>query len=134
MIFGFCRKIVWNVRWSPDGRTLAAGGTDGTLTVYDAATGRVGYRKRMAPVYGLDWSPDGRFLAAGAADDDIYVYEAASGRPYDTLVGHEDLVTAVAWSPDGRTLASTAGGVLQNPILATAVAGPDTSVRLWSFR
>jgi WD40 repeat protein len=125
-------KVVWNVRWSPDGGRLAAVGTDGTLSVYDASTGDVVHREHAKPLYGLDWSPDGRLLAAGSGDHQIYVYDAADGTPYDTLVGHDDLVTAVAWSPDGRTLASTAGGQLHSPALTSVVLGPDMNVRLWA--
>jgi len=125
-------KVVWNVRWSPDGGRLAAVGTDGTLSVYDAQTGHVVHREHAKPLYGLDWSPDGRLLAAGSGDHQIYVYDAADGTPYDTLVGHDDLVTAVAWSPDGRTLASTAGGQLHSPALTSVVLGPDMNVRLWA--
>jgi len=125
-------KVVWNVRWSPDGRRLAAVGTDGTLNVYDASSGDIVRREHTKALYGLDWSPDGRLLAAGSADHQIYVYDAADGTPYDTLVGHDDLVTAVAWSPDGRTLASTAGGQLHSPALTSVVLGPDMNVRLWA--
>ena len=126
--------IVWNVRFSPDGRLLAAGGTDGTVNVYNARTGNVIYRRHMSPVYGLDWSPDGRFLAAGAANHRIYVHDAATGRLYDTLAGHGDLVTAVAWSPNGRTLASTAGGPVHSGLLNGTVLGPDMNIRMWSFK
>jgi WD40 repeat protein len=61
-------KVVWNVRFSPDGRRLAAGGTDGSVNVYEARTGRAIYRKHPAPIFGLDWSPDGRFIAAGSSN------------------------------------------------------------------
>ncbi len=145
-------KEIWNARYSPDGNRVAAAGTDGVLSVYEARTGRVLYRTsapttqtpapkpharrqrtpRATALHGLDWSPDGALIAAGAADKVIYVFSAADGSLYDRLVGHKELVTAVAWSPDGRTLASTAGGervAMQNNQL---VQGPDDAVHLWA--
>ena len=60
----------WNVRYSPDGRQVAAIWTDGTFTVFDEASGAVVRRTNVTnargkPVglYALDWSPDGRSLA-----------------------------------------------------------------------
>jgi len=131
-------KEVWNVRYSPDGTRIAATGTDGVLSVYEAGTGTVVHRLQApetpSPFYGLDWHPDGRFLAAGTKAHDIHVYDAETGAYLDTLVGHRDLVTAVAWSPDGELLASTAGGPLVNLELNEMVEGPDTTVRFWTWR
>lgn len=128
-------KAIWNVRYSPDGTRVAAAGTDGVLSVYEARTGAVVYRAnapKNTPLHGLDWSPDGALLAAGADDDNVYVFDAATGRLADTLRGHATLVTAVAWSPDGRTLASTAGGQLVSLALNEVVDGPDNAVHLWT--
>jgi WD40 repeat protein len=130
-------KDVWNVRYAPDGTRLAATGADGTLRIFAAVTGEE--LARLAPakssaLHGLDWSPDGRWLAAGTASREILVYDARSGALVDTLVGHADVVTAVAWSPDGRTLASTAGGPLINQALNEQRDGPDMAVRVWTWR
>jgi WD40 repeat protein len=130
-------RMVWNVRFSPDGARVAAASADGLLSVFDAASGAVVYRTgapRVSPLHGLDWSPDGRFLATGAADKHIYVVDAATGRLWDTLAGHDDIVSAVAWSPDGSMLASTAGGPLLSGSLNSIVEGPDQAIRLWTFR
>jgi WD40 repeat protein len=127
-------KQVWNVRFSPDGTRVAAGGGDGTLSIWDAATGNVLARTttpKKTPIHGLDWSPDGALVAAGAKDTRIYLYEPQDARLVDTITGHADLVTAVAWSPDGRTLASTAGGQLVQESLNQIVSVPDTAIRLW---
>jgi WD40 repeat protein len=130
-------KVVWRVRHAPDGTRVAATGGDGLLSVYEAATGAVAFRTgapRAATLHGLDWSPDGRFLAVGGGDKRIHVFEAATGARYDVLVGHADAVTAVGWSPDGRTLASTAGGPLISQATHDLAAGPDQTLKLWTWR
>jgi WD40 repeat protein len=130
-------SVVWNARWSPDGSRVAAGGTDGTVSVYDARDGSVLLRQtlpRGKAAHGLAWHPLGRWLAAGASDTRIYVYDTAAGGLADTLVGHADVVTALAWSPDGERLASTAGGPLLQLAIADVSQGPDQSVRLWRWR
>jgi WD40 repeat protein len=128
-------KQVWNARYSPDGKRVAAVGTDGTLNVYEARTGRVQYRvnaPRNSPQHALDWSPDGLLIATGGGDKNVYVYSAANGALYDTLVGHKTLVSAVAWSPNGRTLATAAGGQRISEALNQVRQGPDDAIHLWT--
>ena len=89
--------VVWNARWAPDGSRVAAAGTDGSLSVYDASTGEVLSRQMMpkaGSLNGLAWHPGSRWLAAGGSDDRIYVYDTQANVPYDVLEGHDDLVTA----------------------------------------
>ena len=106
---------------------MAASGADGTVSVYEAASGKVLVRKHPGPsaFHGLAWHPGGKLLAAGGADARIYLFDAG---------GHDDVVTAVAWSPDGATLASTAGGPLIMLALVDVSDGPDETVRLWRWR
>jgi WD40 repeat protein len=140
------KSQVWNARYSPDGTKIAAATSTGLLSVYAARTGTVLYRTHAGdvhkparhngqptytPLYGLDWSPDGSLIAAGAGDKNVYVFTASTGALYDTLVGHDTIVTAVAWSPNSRMLASTAGGPLLNESLNAVSNGPDDAVHLW---
>jgi len=73
--------------FSSDGRRLATGGTAGSVTIWDTASGAVLDRLRYAdPVLWTAISPDGRLLAAqrqapGATDSFVDVRELPSGRP-----------------------------------------------------
>jgi len=95
---------VWAVAFSPDGRLLASGSGDGTVKLWDAATGTVrqsleGHSDRVMAVA---FSPDGRLLASGSDDGTVKLWDAATGTVRQSLEGHSGRVWAVAFSPDGR--------------------------------
>ena len=79
--------VAGGLSFSSDGRRLATGGTAGSVTIWDPASGAVLDRLRYAdPVSWTAISPDGRLLAAqrqapGAADSFVDVRELPSGRP-----------------------------------------------------
>ena len=106
--------------WSPDGGTLASGGGDGAVCLWETNTGRYlrGFKGDPVLEYtGIAWSPDGKMLALGSADG-VLLWTTAPARVSKHLVDDEGQTLTVAWSPDGKYLASgTSNG----------------SVSLWEF-
>ena len=96
------------VTWSPDGKRLASGCSDGNIIIWHTETGE---RLRILEghtqsVSSVAWSPDGKTLASASWDTTINIWNADSGTIFRRLLGHELNVTSVAWSMDGNCLAS----------------------------
>jgi WD40 repeat protein len=113
--------------FSPDGTTLASASWDGTIRLWEAATGHPRGRPITGhaqpadwapdPVTGVAFSPDGKTLASAADDSTVRLWDVATGQPRGhPLTGHTDSVNEVAFSPDQKTLAS---------------ASDDGTMRLW---
>jgi type II secretory pathway pseudopilin PulG len=93
---------------APDGRTLATGNRDGTVTIWDARSGRIliSLRGHSGVVSGLAYSPDGSRLAVASWDKTLSIWNIATGSQALLLKGHTDAVASVQFSSDGTRLYS----------------------------
>jgi RNA polymerase sigma factor (sigma-70 family) len=134
--FGYPR-----LAFSPDGRTLAAGGPGAKASIYlwEAATGR----RRLTLDHGADvdalaFSPDGKLLAAAinlnyynqmialpgmvnlragnTSRPRVHLWDILANKELPPLEAHPGAITALSFSPDGKLLAT---------------GGNDTTVLLW---
>jgi WD40 repeat protein len=100
---------VFEVAFSPNGKTLATAILDDTVTLWV-----VGSRKRRArlgpfPYYmtSLAFSPNGKTLATGGPHDEkVRLWDVASGKQRAILTGLRDNINSLAFSPDGKTFAA----------------------------
>ncbi|MFB9393037.1 WD40 repeat domain-containing serine/threonine protein kinase [Streptomyces coeruleoprunus] len=105
--------------FSPDGRTLAAGGSAGELWLWDTVTRRTITKFEGEPphVYRLAFSPDGRTLVGSCQDGTLRRWDVRTRTPLPGLSGFEALSIPIPYSlavsPDGAVLAAAGGGTLQ---------------------
>jgi WD40 repeat protein len=117
---------------SPDGRVLALGDRNGTVTLLDAARRKVlgeippesGETQGPWPRLALAFSPDGRDLAVGSPQGIISIWGVA--RPSNPrlrlhLPGHRGFVDNLVFEPQGRRLA------------AIANTGAESIVEVWDL-
>ncbi len=105
------KSAVFGIACSPDGRTALTANDDGTLTLWELATGRQlrTFRGHSARALCVAFSPDGRTALSGSVDHTLKLWDVESGNVVRTFYGHTGRVWGVAISADGRTAVSGSG-------------------------
>jgi WD40 repeat protein len=118
---------VVSLAFSADRDTLASGGVDGSIRLWDFTSGSKPREKAMLAkhadaVHALAFSPNNYLLASGSGgmDGTVWLWNLTGDqpRPFIALQGHKSPVDALAFSADGKMLAS---------------GGNDTTVRVWDI-
>jgi WD40 repeat protein len=126
---------VYGVAFSRDGKTVATGSLDGSVKLWDAATGRcTATVAGKGPIFGVAFSPRDESLAA-AGTEGAWLYDTAQGKERWSLPKKGML--AVAFSPDGNTVATTGSGEQFGPFQAgaeTVLMQADSGKEITNFK
>lgn len=115
------KKFVLSVAWSPDGRRIACGSMDGTVSVFDTDRGKFLHHLEghCMPVRSLVFSPaEPRLLFTGSDDQHVHMYDAEGKTQVGSMSGHNGWVLSVDASTDGA---------------AIATGSSDRTVKLWDI-
>jgi WD40 repeat protein len=113
---------VESMAFTPDGTTLATGSVDGTVRLWDTASGKQTGKTITvpggSPVDSVAFTPDGTTLATGSGDGTVRLWDTASGKQTGKTITVPDSspVFSVAFTRGGKTLATRSD---------------DGTVRLW---
>ena len=114
-------KSVYGIAFSPDGNSLAAGDTDGSIYLWNVATGKLTatfHDPNSQGLYDVAFSPNESLIAASDTTGStgvVYLWNVATGKLTATLQPDDSGNLAdVTFSPNGRVLAAadTGGSVI----------------------
>jgi WD40 repeat protein len=112
-------SAVWALAFHPSGKRLASSSADGTVRMWDVATGEEQADFNVedeSGTSGLAFHPNGTQLACASLEGVVHIRDAQSGKALGVLAGHRSSVQCVAYSHDGRRMAT---------------GSADLTVRIW---
>ncbi len=112
---------LWAVRYSPDGKTIAAAGSKALYLwsniTKTPASQPLSLKGHSNLIWDIAFSPDGKKIASASRDKTVVIWDIASQKNLRRLENHTDNVWCVAFHPQGKILAT---------------GSRDNSIRLWN--
>lgn len=113
------RRIVRAVDFAQGGRTLATGGDEDEVYLWETDSG---HQLQVFPghqrVYSIKIAPNNSVMAVGGSSKRVHLYDLNSGASQD-FIGHNRSIASLAFSPDSRKVAS---------------GSFDASIKIWDTR
>lgn len=112
------RDIGTKVLYSPDNTRLLVATTNGTIRIYDVASGALlgSFRGHLTDLYTLTFSRDGNRALSGGSNGQLLLWDINTQQTIQSFVGHSGGVWSVVFSPDETRILS---------------GSDDSSVRVW---
>jgi len=109
------QAVLHAIAASPDGRVVAAGGSDREVGIWDTASGSLVAMLPPHPnwVQACRFSTDGSIIATACRDGVVRVFDTTTGEFISRCVGHADRVWDVDFEPSGTLLSVGADGTLR---------------------
>jgi len=106
---------VFSVSLSPDGRLLASGSADGSIKLWEVATGKLinTIEEHFNAVPIVSFSPNGQLLAfASNSDNTVKLWDITTNKEISSFKGYDSDKNgnkSISFSPEGRLLAYASG-------------------------
>ncbi|KAL2850538.1 hypothetical protein BJX68DRAFT_255215 [Aspergillus pseudodeflectus] len=110
--------FVYDVAFSPHGKSLLSCSKDSTMGLWDTQTANLihSFHGHTDRVLSAAFSPDGSLIVSGSSDNTVRLWDSRTGSLIHTLKGHSDEVLDVVFFPTGILVAS---------------ASSDKTVKIW---
>ncbi|MDP6443575.1 MAG: c-type cytochrome domain-containing protein [Pirellulaceae bacterium] len=110
-VVGLSSDVALDVKFSPDGKRIAASSAESVVQVFAVDTGekQLTITSHSDWVAAVAWSPDGSKLASASRDKTVKVFDTKTGELAVTYSGHGQPVKGVAFHPDGAEVFSGGG-------------------------
>jgi len=115
------RVSIDSIAFSPDGRLVAGGDSEGKIHLWNMNTGQQAREHLQATeydryVFQIAFSSSGLHIASRGEGDVGRIWDITKGEPIFSLVGHTNRISCIAYLPGGKFIATSSA---------------DLSVRLW---
>lgn len=113
--------VVLAVAFSPDGATVATGGADNAIRMFEVASGKLKFKTEQHAdwVMGVAFHPETNLIVSASRDKTARVINTVSGELEATYQGHTEGVFAAVFSEDGKHAYS---------------AGRDKKIHVWDIK
>ena len=118
-VFAKTFGVAMSAVFSPDGKTLVTGHSDGSIFLWNVYTSELltNYQAHKGPIWSLIYINDSTFVST-SHDGSIKFWDISTGQCIKTLRGHQGSVYNAVFAPDGKTLISS---------------GADCTIRIWNI-